>query len=589
MAGLGIKRKVTGTKETRTPITNQALVASKKAKTLSEKRDIIQDEIMKYGLAEVEKMYPRQTPEQAREREEYFAGKRAAKAAGKPLQVKMKPKPVGMNFEEVDVRHILKPASHDKYIHEPSHDSVVYISRRNGIVPLSSLCKDSHMVMSSNMQLIQGRNVKMGKPSVFFKHQGRLVALGGSRQREKHRFRIIDLPSVPGPRPVDEVMRPFEMDAEYAKFVAKAVTIPDGYLQKPAKVDIRSIKKQKRVTEEEKSQLSAKTIVSHMLAKFNLDQDEPLVEETVEDDVKPKAEPMDVDQTDETDSSPDNEEEALKSNKIVQSISNHAENKENVKPFNLWADGKAAPRVNPEEIEFRAIVTDEFKAKFDERLKNPIAGVDLCDVSECFCKEESASACITETVTPVSGSQTPSNSAQKESLTKEGESKTKTKLTKVKRALKSLGVNFYEFDEAPGKDGDFKDCFKEFCRLGCICDSIASKATPPTHCGKVECMLHCFCSSEDAIKYGSARKVGISPAGAAKLRSSSQRFMAAEEKKFQNTVVSCVTLKPGLPVLSFTITHRYPPEVAKIWSCSAPRVDKSGRERCPVATKTRKR
>ena len=48
----------------------------------------------------------------------------------------MKPKPSGFNFEEKSARAILRPFSHHKYIHEPPVGSVVYISRRNGIVPL---------------------------------------------------------------------------------------------------------------------------------------------------------------------------------------------------------------------------------------------------------------------------------------------------------------------------------------------------------------------------------------------------------------------------------------------------------------------
>jgi hypothetical protein len=41
----------------------------------------------------------------------------------------MKPKPVGFDFAEVDARKILKPYSHDKYIHDPEFDTVVYICR----------------------------------------------------------------------------------------------------------------------------------------------------------------------------------------------------------------------------------------------------------------------------------------------------------------------------------------------------------------------------------------------------------------------------------------------------------------------------
>ena len=43
--------------------------------------------------------------------------------------IRMKPKPIGFEFAEIDARKILKPSSHDKYIHEPEFDSVVYINR----------------------------------------------------------------------------------------------------------------------------------------------------------------------------------------------------------------------------------------------------------------------------------------------------------------------------------------------------------------------------------------------------------------------------------------------------------------------------
>ena len=43
----------------------------------------------------------------------------------------------------------------------------------------------------------------------------------------------------------------------------------------------------------------------------------------------------------------------------------------------------------------------------------------------------------------------------------------------MRRALKTLGVNFLEFDES----GDNKEntCEKEFCLLGCICDAISGR------------------------------------------------------------------------------------------------------------------
>jgi len=164
-------------------------------------------------------------------------------------------------------------------------------------------------------------------------------------------------------------------------------------------------------------------------------------------------------------------------------------------------------------------------------------GYDSCDVSACFCKESektlgrSKNNGLTEFGTPVtgfhSGSQTPGGSkVRPQKIAKD--------LQRVKRALKTLGVKIIEFDE----HDDCMDCLKEYCKLGCICDSLRTKQIPPDHCGKVECMFSCCCSKE-ALKYSScgSRRVNISAAVGARIQEDSQRNMAVEERKFSNTVV----------------------------------------------------
>ena len=112
------------------------------------------------------------------------------------------------------------------------------------------------------------------------------------------------------------------------------------------------------------------------------------------------------------------------------------------------------------------------------------------------------------------------------------ENKKRTNMKKVKRALKSLGVNFLHFDDQETLVSNDKNktenvdenssCDKEYCRMGCICDSITGKsAIPPSHCGKVECMFNCNCS-KDALKLTNSHdnKIGIAAEG---LRSSSFR------------------------------------------------------------------
>ena len=68
--------------------TNQHL---RKAKTLSEKRYFLQQDIMKYGVAAIEKLYPRQPIK--RFQKGNSPNKPAAITRGTP--VKMKPKPIG--------------------------------------------------------------------------------------------------------------------------------------------------------------------------------------------------------------------------------------------------------------------------------------------------------------------------------------------------------------------------------------------------------------------------------------------------------------------------------------------------------------
>ncbi|KAK0140666.1 MAX gene-associated protein [Merluccius polli] len=41
-------------------------------------------------------------------------------------------------------------------------------------------------------------------------------------------------------------------------------------------------------------------------------------------------------------------------------------------------------------------------------------------------------------------------------------------------------------------------CLKDFCRLGCICSSLA-QARPLTHCGKVQCMMGCGCLRQKVV------------------------------------------------------------------------------------------
>lgn len=51
-------------------------------------------------------------------------------------------------------------------------------------------------------------------------------------------------------------------------------------------------------------------------------------------------------------------------------------------------------------------------------------------------------------------------------------------------------------------------CNNDFCRLGCICSSLALEKRQPTHCQKPECMFGCTCLKRKVVlvKGGSKHK-----------------------------------------------------------------------------------
>ena len=57
--------------------------------------------------------------------------------------------------------------------------------------------------------------------------------------------------------------------------------------------------------------------------------------------------------------------------------------------------------------------------------------------------------------------------------------------------------HLYKFSaekDSEKEDSDHKPpCDKEYCRLGCICDSIDTKTEDQSHCGKPDCMFGCKC------------------------------------------------------------------------------------------------
>jgi len=109
--GLGLKRKAAQeAAASKTGTVIAGMRNRRKPKTLSEKRQFLQQDIMRYGVDAIERMYPRQQQHQKKNSQRSLLDS--------PVKgMKMKPKPTGFaDYEEIDVRKILKPNSHHKYI-----------------------------------------------------------------------------------------------------------------------------------------------------------------------------------------------------------------------------------------------------------------------------------------------------------------------------------------------------------------------------------------------------------------------------------------------------------------------------------------
>ena len=584
-------------------------ISSSRAKTLAEKRTKLREDILKYGVAAIEKLYPRQGGSSSVKR----TGGSSSRRIGSSKSFKLKPAPHDTSSAEIDARKILRPYSHDKYIKHPDDNPVVYIQRRHGLVPLSTLSKQSRTLVPGSVQLLRRRNHTLGRPGHFVRDGGRLVGVGGTRSKSESRVRIHTLPTFERRRP--GVMTLFRVDTEFAKFAAGAVKI-----EPCAKVDIRQLKKNEVQSRAHiDKELKEKPLLDKMM--FKMKQSEKAKDDIVSQDYftscmesyKSKRKmketlknEQDIEQSYdefksfniglkdkdyvkfESSSAETSHENVLKDsaqkeqNKFevkeevkreegkVYTNNNWSSTPKNVVPKELNLD-ECPPLTGYKEGSIRNLVPKPIKINFDG-----YTGYDVCDVEDCvICQDsgskldDSRSSIPTELGTPgKSGSQTPSGSKQKpQRIAKD--------LQRVKRALKTLGVNIIEFDEGD----NLKDCMKDYCKLGCICDSLRTKQLPPSHCGKAECMVACCCSKE-ALKYSScgSRRVNISAAVGARIMEDTQRGMAAEERKFSNTVV--VTADKDTVMLGGRGTRRERKIPERYKNSNTLMLDTSGKDYC---------
>ena len=471
---------------------------------------------------------------------------------------------------------------------------------QEGLVPLSSLSREPRsLLLSSSPRLLAGRNLTLGKPGVtqwhvqlgvptndsaghYVRQDGRLVAVGGTRNKTNSAVKIVKVPSF---GKETNKMPLFVIDDEMASFACSTIRPPAS----GRRVDIRQVKV---IRAREQAALEARisgkeSFLDKMIIKlkWNEQQEEGLGSETpyvehmtsfqeakigkAKEKSKKKEEeasrdefrsfnigPMDYYQQDELESSTEDvkKEEAETSKDEngpadeieVGACESTKEEEEEAAVLVVKNSWSSVPRnVVPDDLNMdecpplRGYSVSSIKPI--QRTPNlnfdGYTGWDSCDLPACVCRDSSGRGARAGAAgrgdTPLtcshSGSQTPSQGARK------GSGRIAKDLLRVKRALKTLGVKIIEFDDHDGGDDT---CTKDYCKFGCICDSLRTKQMPPSHCGKVDCMFSCCCSKE-ALKYSScgSRRVNISAAVGARIQEDSQRNMAVEERKFSNTVV----------------------------------------------------
>ena len=181
---------------------------------------------------------------------------------------------------------------------------------------------------------------------------------------------------------------------------------------KPKRVDIRAIKRAERVRKlanrplETVLKTEKRTIVGHLMDKMDA-----VAEATEADILEAEQEAAQVDKETAIKESGDvpkhsaadiKQQEDNKENEVpaaaspsVKASADAAEERDTEQyqssdPIhNLWSEEKNHAPL-PDLVHDKPFVSDGFKAALKERNKRELAGLDVCDVEDCFCKEEPA-------------------------------------------------------------------------------------------------------------------------------------------------------------------------------------------------------
>ncbi|XP_017867937.1 PREDICTED: uncharacterized protein LOC108616922 [Drosophila arizonae] len=137
-----------------------------------------------------------------------------------------------------------------------------------------------------------------------------------------------------------------------------------------------------------------------------------------------------------------------------------------------------------------------------------------------------------------------SDAAEGDAQTKTGHKSTqatsKPRPNKQQRLAKELRrLNATIIDAAAiAKDAN-KPCSKDYCQLGCVCESVGGDLAPREHCGRAECVLECSCTGAELTRIMRVETDGrgLSNEDAFNLRRKATARLAKMEKDFTSTLV----------------------------------------------------
>ncbi|XP_044748966.1 uncharacterized protein LOC123309772 isoform X2 [Coccinella septempunctata] len=101
-----------------------------------------------------------------------------------------------------------------------------------------------------------------------------------------------------------------------------------------------------------------------------------------------------------------------------------------------------------------------------------------------------------------------------------------TELLRLSCKVLSVSVDESEEEES--------SCQKPFCKLGCVCKSLACTPRLGIHCSKIECMFECNCSTDENISLEGST---LSSDAVTRLEDQAKRNLAKVEKEFTQTII----------------------------------------------------